>query len=106
MSTLASMTEGCYTASGGLTEPQWATLPTSSGRVNWWAWRHTRRHREGQLVDLDTSARPRMSRRELFPRRTTCGPVRHTLGLRSPCERAFVDSQRPRERPKQVERLR
>ena len=41
-----------------------ATLPTSSGRVNWWAWRHTRRHREGQLVDLDTPARPRMSRRE------------------------------------------
>ena len=34
-----------------------ATSPTSSGRVNWWAWRHTRRHREGQLVDMYTAAR-------------------------------------------------
>ena len=43
-----------------------ATSPTSSGRVNWWAWRHTRRHREGRLVDMYTAARPRMGHSEVL----------------------------------------
>jgi hypothetical protein len=52
-----------------------ATSPTSSGRVNWWAWRHTRRHREGQQVVLYTEAGPRKGRREFLLHRVACDPA-------------------------------